>query len=40
MEPVAGPGGAILGGTWQLLVIFGLHWGFVPVMIQDIATQG
>ena len=33
-------GGAILGGTWQLLVIFGLHWGFVPVMIQDIATQG
>ena len=33
-------GGLILGGTWQLLVIFGLHWGFVPVMIQDIATQG
>ena len=33
-------GGLILGGTWQLLVIFGLHWGFVPVMIRDIATQG
>ncbi|ACV77301.1 beta-glucoside-specific PTS transporter subunit IIABC [Nakamurella multipartita] len=33
-------GGLILGGTWELMVIFGLHWGFVPVMIQDIATQG
>jgi PTS system beta-glucosides-specific IIC component len=33
-------GGLILGGTWQLLVIFGLHWGFVPVMIQDLSTQG
>ena len=33
-------GGLILGGTWQLLVIFGLHWGVVPVMIQDIASQG
>lgn len=33
-------GGFILGGTWQLLVIFGLHWGLVPVMIQDIASQG
>jgi PTS system beta-glucosides-specific IIC component len=33
-------GGFILGGTWELLVIFGLHWGFVPVMIQDISSQG
>ena len=33
-------GGFILGGTWELLVIFGLHWGFVPVIIQDIASQG
>uniref|UniRef100_UPI0037834227 PTS transporter subunit EIIC n=1 Tax=Nakamurella sp. TaxID=1869182 RepID=UPI0037834227 len=33
-------GGFILGGTWELLVIFGLHWGFVPVMIQDLSTQG
>jgi PTS system beta-glucosides-specific IIC component len=33
-------GGLILGGTWQLLVIFGLHWGLVPVMIQDISSQG
>lgn len=33
-------GGAILGGLWQVFVIFGLHWGFVPVMIQDLVSQG
>jgi PTS system beta-glucosides-specific IIC component len=33
-------GGFILGGTFQVLVIFGLHWGFIPVVIQDISTQG
>ena len=33
-------GGAMLGAFWQVFVIFGVHWGFVPVMIQDIATQG
>ncbi len=33
-------GGAILGGLWQVLVIFGLHWGLVPVMIQDLVSQG
>ncbi len=33
-------GGAIMGGLWQVFVIFGLHWGFVPVMIQDLSEQG
>ncbi|WP_062202169.1 beta-glucoside-specific PTS transporter subunit IIABC [Demequina salsinemoris] len=33
-------GGAILGGLWQVFVIFGLHWGFVPFMVQDLSTQG
>jgi PTS system beta-glucosides-specific IIC component len=33
-------GGFILGGTWQVLVIFGLHWGFVPVIIQQLSTDG
>ncbi len=33
-------GGAIMGGFWQVFVIFGLHWGFVPVMIQDLSVQG
>ena len=32
-------GGAIMGGLWQVFVIFGLHWAFVPVMINDLATQ-
>ena len=32
--------GALLGGFWQVLVIFGLHWGLVPVMLNDIATIG
>ncbi|HSK35009.1 MAG TPA: beta-glucoside-specific PTS transporter subunit IIABC [Propionicimonas sp.] len=33
-------GGAILGGLWQVFVIFGVHWGLVPVMIQDLSVQG
>ncbi|WP_370113888.1 beta-glucoside-specific PTS transporter subunit IIABC [Streptacidiphilus sp. MAP12-33] len=33
-------GGALLGGFWQVLVMFGLHWGVVPVMINDLSTQG
>lgn len=33
-------GGAIMGALWQVFVIFGVHWGFVPVMVQDLSTQG
>lgn len=32
--------GAIVGFTWQILVIFGLHWGFIPVYINNIMTNG
>lgn len=32
--------GAILGASWQLLVIFGVHWGLVPVFINNIAVYG
>lgn len=32
--------GVILGGFWQVFVLFGLHWGLVPIMINDLATQG
>ncbi|GGP08591.1 beta-glucoside-specific PTS transporter subunit IIABC [Oceanobacillus neutriphilus] len=32
--------GAIVGATWQILVIFGLHWGFIPVYINNIMTLG
>ncbi|AZK47572.1 beta-glucoside-specific PTS transporter subunit IIABC [Paenibacillus lentus] len=32
--------GAILGAGWQLLVIFGVHWGLVPVFINNVAVYG
>jgi beta-glucoside PTS system EIICBA component len=32
--------GALMGGLWQVFVIFGVHWAFVPVMLNDITIQG
>lgn len=32
--------GLVVGATWQILVIFGLHWGFIPVYINNIVTYG
>ncbi|WP_149094789.1 beta-glucoside-specific PTS transporter subunit IIABC [Paenibacillus terrae] len=32
--------GAVAGAFWQVFVIFGVHWGFVPVMLSNIATLG
>ncbi|MBS4210444.1 beta-glucoside-specific PTS transporter subunit IIABC [Bacillus sp. FJAT-50079] len=32
--------GIIVGFTWQILVIFGMHWGFIPVYINNIMTMG
>lgn len=32
--------GAVVGLTWQILVIFGLHWGFIPVFINNVMTNG
>ncbi|MCR6108970.1 PTS glucose transporter subunit IIA [Bacillus sp. A301a_S52] len=32
--------GVLIGGGWQVLVIFGLHWGLVPVVINNITTMG
>lgn len=32
--------GGIVGLTWQILVIFGLHWGFIPVYINNIQMNG
>lgn len=32
--------GAIMGGFWQVFVMFGLHWGLVPIAINNIATAG
>lgn len=33
-------GGAIMGGLWQVFVIFGLHWALVPLFVQDLTVQG
>lgn len=30
--------GAVMGASWQIFVIFGLHWGFVPVMLNNISA--
>lgn len=32
--------GAVLGGFWQVLVIFGMHWGLVPIAINNLQTTG
>ncbi|MED3963268.1 beta-glucoside-specific PTS transporter subunit IIABC [Niallia taxi] len=32
--------GILLGGLWQVIVIFGLHWGLVPIAINNVATMG
>jgi len=33
-------GGMVIGAGWQVLVIFGMHWGFIPVMINNVTTLG
>lgn len=33
-------GGAIMGGLWQVFVIFGLHWGLVPLFTLEFQTTG
>lgn len=32
--------GAVMGGFWQVFVLFGLHWGLVPGMLSEMSTQG
>lgn len=32
--------GILLGGFWQVFVIFGVHWGFVAVIMSNIAALG
>jgi PTS system beta-glucosides-specific IIC component len=38
LSPIVG--GAILGAFWQVFVIFGVHWGFVPIIVQDLSVNG
>lgn len=32
--------GLVLGASWQVLVMFGLHWGLVPLAIVDLTQNG
>lgn len=32
--------GVIVGGLWEVLVIFGVHWGITPVTVGNYATLG
>lgn len=32
--------GAAMGAVWQVCVIFGLHWGLVPLMINNLSVLG
>lgn len=33
-------GGILIGGLWQVLVIFGLHWALIPIAIVNLMTNG
>lgn len=32
--------GAVMGSLWQVFVIFGLHWGFIPLMLNNLSVLG
>lgn len=32
--------GAVIGGGWTYLVMIGIHWGVVPIMINNLSTYG
>lgn len=32
--------GIVIGALWQVLVMFGLHWAMIPIMLNNMATQG
>lgn len=32
--------GAVVGFFWQIMVIFGVHWGLIPVYVNNIMTLG
>lgn len=32
--------GVFIGGLWQVFVMFGLHWGLVPIAFNSLATVG
>ncbi|WP_448861572.1 glucose PTS transporter subunit IIA [Dorea sp.] len=39
-EKVSALAGAIIGGLWQVVVIFGVHWGITPVVLANFDMYG
>lgn len=39
-EHVPALAGAIIGGFWQVLVIFGVHWGITPIVLANFEQYG
>ncbi len=40
LNAVPALGGLLIGGLWPVLIIFGMHWAFIPVIISNIGTLG
>lgn len=40
LQTSSGFGGLIVGGFYQVLVIFGLHWGLAPIALTEFSTSG
>lgn len=38
--PAPAVGGFLLGGLWQVLVMFGLHHGLTPIFLQELSATG
>lgn len=32
--------GAVMGGLWQVFVMFGMHWGLIPIAMLNLTTTG
>ncbi len=32
--------GLFIGAFWQVFVIFGMHWGLIPIMLNNVSVQG
>ncbi|MFC0234457.1 beta-glucoside-specific PTS transporter subunit IIABC [Vagococcus entomophilus] len=32
--------GIVIGGFWQIFIMLGLHWGFIPIALNNFATLG
>lgn len=39
-ERAGGLTGAIIGGGWTFLVMLGIHWGVVPIMVNNVSSLG